>query len=345
MRILFIFLLTISFGLAMAQDGAYLSHDIENEKQGDFPGLAISIKERPILYVVDINKTSSKSPISSADYVFEEKMKLNAGAKVKISSYIIAKDLLDSVNFNSLSKKTSRKEIVSVLNSGNTKAIKDLLLKLAEKKRGAKDENELQKIQNEIDKSKSGDDPASLAFFQTGMIEVLPLNSEEFKGKENVRFFIPLDKIEDLDLSQGEAKASVIKSVSLLGFKNIKMNINFGALPVETIQLIDEAEANFQNFCQGSCPIQDNFGFGDFMNDVISISTYSLINEPDLDFDKINEGSMLQQACLLNEMNKFCPNDGLKLSIQKLVSEKRTTSYLSSIKKEFPSFCTKFYGK
>jgi hypothetical protein len=323
-------ILIFSFFLSIqsnAQEMQYLDHQKENESQLEFPGIKLSSisKKQISLYGIKLGTND-----------FHILQKLSVGEELSVSSYVIAEEILNSSKFNSLSYKTTKEKVVTILNSGNSKTVTDLIISLAEKGRTFESAKELNLLTKEIEKRKTDDDPNTTTYFRSGMIEVLPPS-----GKGEVRYFIPFEDIQNIEIDATKAKIKILKSLSLLGFKNAKQNINYGSLADEMTTTLEENENILRSECLGECHLEKEFKIGNLVNDIIRITTFDFFASSNFDFSALNQGAILQQACLMQIVNEVCPGPQLSTAIQRIVEVKSIQSYLTNEKLTFKGYCTK----
>jgi hypothetical protein len=305
----------------------FQEHEKENESQFEFPGLKIKSSGADLGATYAIKLGTNK---------FQEVEKLKAGDELMISSYVIAEEIFNSSNINSLSYKTTKEEIVKIFNSNDSKKIAAFITTLAGKNRTYDSDEELLELEKLIEKKETGDHAPTTTYFKTGMIEVLPVS-----GSGEVRHFIPFEKIKDFEINAQESKIKVLKSLSLLGFKEAKQNINYGFLSEEEMTIITENENKLRDECLGECPLQEQFKIGDLVNDVINITAFNFFAEPGFDFLALNQAAILQQACLMQIVNEVCPSTHLQTSIEKLIQVESLQNFLKNGDIDFKDYCSK----
>jgi hypothetical protein len=287
---MYFFLLVFSLTV-FAQD-SFMQHEIEDEHQLDFPGLDVQGSESQSFpfFAINLGKGGPNK------LVFDKITTLKAGAKVKISSYVISKNLQDQLKNYMLSQKIDLKAFKNALNARDAKKIHDFMLKLSEKVEvhdGAKN-------------------------IPTGMIEVLPQDSQEFTGKADTRFFIPLNKIKDLQLDASGTIAKLLNSVTLLSFKSLERGLNYGSLSKAEISALTEAKDVLTNDCK-SCALNSSSGnLGDLTVSILEIGNYDVLSDPVIDLNDSKSYVLLQQACVLNLYLEQCSSPKLE-SVQKKI--------------------------
>jgi hypothetical protein len=299
--------------LSLAQ--SFSKHEIENEKQNDFPGIKIDGKVAGSLYAISLDDDDA-----DLDYGFKKTQTIPSGTVLKLNSYVIAKELLDQLNFKSISTKTSRAEIRKILDSKDPTALKGFYIKLAEKLRTAVSEEEFETIKKEIRLKKTEDDPNTTPYFKTGFVEVSPLT------KSDIRYFIPLEKIKSLKVDAEEGKVTLLQSMNLLAFKKLQANVNGGFLSDKEVKELEGLEKTFTDQCNRTCQF-NHPSVSELALNIIDIANFDFFKDLSQDASSMNEKVFLAQACLIKNYSDTCGN--LKASAPTLLRRDGVKKILS----------------
>lgn len=301
---------------------SYWKNEIENEKQSDFPGIAINGQVVSDLYSISLEESESK-------YTFVKSSSLNQGTLLKINSYIVSKEILDYLNLNTVASKTNREELKQVLISKDAKKFSEYILKLAEKTRPASNDKEVALVLKEIKKNKTQDDPNQTNFFKTGYIEVSPIDDSD------IRYFVPLDKIKSLSIDSEHGKIKLAQAMTLLSFKKLKSNINYGYFSDEDIKTFEQIEETLTSHCNQDCIMKGTAS--DLVTTVIDVVNHDFLSE--LDPEVVNTKSLLGQACLIFTYAKFCGGNPLSEQNSKLLSSPQLKKLLSKFDGSLDQAC------
>lgn len=291
----------------LAIDEIY-THSIEDEKQMDFPGIEVigSEKKRVHYYTLKLNPQENEyGEKVSASY----SVTLPAGTSVKISGYIIARELMDSIKFKSIGNKTNEKEIRNLLNSENPAKMFAYILRISEKWRVPENDKEEQVAQKKIDQGHTNDIGNETASIATGYIEVMPEKSKQFEKMKDVRFFIPLKDIRNLALNEKEASFKLRKATTLLAFKRLKSNLNFPDLSEEEVKKIDTLESALVSDCSNICFLNKSLPkLGDFIIDINKAISKAAANEKMAAGEEYNLEIMNGLKKMIDQLSEGCPN-------------------------------------
>ena len=339
MRLLYQISLFIFCYITIVLADEYARNEIDSLDPQSFPSINfITNSNSPIsMYAINLDKSSTPSVPVTNDYVFDKRTQLPPGTELELNGYVIAVELLDLANFESLGNKSDRQSTIDIFNSRDPQKINDFFIKFAEKYRGAKTPEEYEQLKKAIAIRGTGDDPGSTNFFPTGMIEVSPLNAND-----RTRFFIKLEDINRIQLNPKKSKIKVLNSVTLLGFQNLATNINYGDLDDETIAVIDNSEKLLSSPCaDGKCLNKVSADLGSFVDNIFSIINYDFYENFD-DLDNLTETAILAQACLIREFDEVCEKSSNKLAINNLLSIQQMEGFLRKPDMAYPNSCGRF---
>jgi hypothetical protein len=257
----------------------FLSYDFEDEKQLDFPSIEIE-KSNEVTHAYYGINLDRELDSDNEKIKLQKIVTLPKGTKVKLSGYIVAKEFFESIRFKSAGNKTNEAEMKTILNSHDSIKINNYLFKIAEKWRTPEDDTETAWAAKKIQDLKTDDSVSSTATIPTGFIEVMPERNEAFKGKENVRFFIPLKEIKKLSMNPKNSELKLKKAVAILAFKRLRSSLNFGDLNDDKIAEIDQLETKLSAPCTENCIINNRFPLlGDFVVNTFKATLAAALNE------------------------------------------------------------------
>jgi hypothetical protein len=323
---------TIQGHQAFAQ--SFMKSEVENEKQTDFPGIKIDNHDAPELYAISLDHDAD-----DPKYHFEKVAPLKKGTSLQISSYIVAKDLIDSLDVVSVSNKTNRKELKEVMDSKDKTKLTKFILQMAEKLRTAENDKE-QKILNDlIKKNKTGDDPKTTVKFKSGFIEVKPFEESD------TRYFIPLSHLKNLSIDVEEGKVKLLQSMNLLAFKKIRSNVNFGYLSDDETKELEDLENNLTSACNKQCMLKDQAELSGLVMNVIDLSSYDFLQDLTIDPKKLNEKVFFAQICLVNNYTESCSNPALTTKLDKLLKRPGIKDILTKHSGQLRKACSEEFKK
>lgn len=321
-RVLVCFLLVTS---SSAFSQSYLKNEIENEKQTDFPGVQIDGKVESDLYAINLDGEES-------GYNFEKKATLPSGTTLKINSYVLAKEILDYLDIKTVTSKTNKEELKKVLSSNDKKLVTDFFYKLSEKLRPVNSEKELALIKKEIAKRKTQDAPDETLFFKTGFIEVSPLE------KTDVRYFVPLDKIKNLQIIPEEGKVKLLQSLTLLSFKKIKANLNAGYFSEDELKDFEKLEGELTSACNSNCVLKG--APADLLENLLRPTQYDYLKE--LDAVAINTKTLIGEACLIYSYQQSCAGNSSTKTLDVLMKRPEVKKFFDQYQGNLEQGCRAF---
>lgn len=283
------------------------THSSEYERQHEFPGIEVlgAGKKAQLYYslkqIPEVQESGEKIRLSDS-------LTVPAGTSVKISGYILAKEFMEALKFNSIGNKSNEREIRSLLNSKDPSKMYNFILKVAEKWRTPENQKEEDAAQKKIDKSKTEDIVGQTPSVPTGLIEVvIPKDIENFSKLEDIRFFIPIEEIKGLKINIKDASLQLRKATTVLAFKRLKNEINFPDLLPEQLEKIDAIELALISNCSDNCFLDKN-KLGDFI-----VNTYKTVakvarNENLLSGEKNNKVIINGLKNIIKEVSAGCPN-------------------------------------
>ncbi|MGE3609037.1 MAG: hypothetical protein AB7I27_05575 [Bacteriovoracaceae bacterium] len=284
---------------------SYMKNEIEDEKQTDFPGIVINGHTVTDLYSINLDGDAV------SNYDFKKTASLESGTFLKINSYILAKEIFDSINIKSASSKIDRSKLEAILDSKDDQQLNQFFLDMTEKLRLAQNSTELKLLTEIINKKKTEEDPLTTLHFKTGFIEVMPLDDSD------IRYFVPIGNLKSVSIDARTGKLKLLQAMTLLSFKKLKSSLNFGDVSADEERELNDLERALTSACNQECAMNKQESLSNLIFSMINLTNYDFFQNFS-GTQEMNKKVSLAQLCLLQKYNETCPNEALTQKLIKL---------------------------
>lgn len=310
----FILLIRILLTTSISYSFEIDKNDIEAYPQSSFPAIAIEINDQSLSYYGMDSSQEQKLRYA------EQSTRLKG--EIPLSGYIFAKEFVESFKFpNTIGNKKSRSEFLRIFSEKNPGKLVDFILSVNEKKRTAENAQEIELLQQLIEKEQTSDDPNTTAFFSTGYIE---LKSPE---DNNERYFIKISDVnkKTMTLNSNKTHINILKSVTVYSFQNILSSLNFGDIERDSPEdkLYKRLETLNLSICSFDCPLNFTRDLSEMALNVGKIVSFEVVGNSKIEnMDDFNKYVFAQQWCVLNNFSKACHVPKLDDEIKNLSQNK-----------------------